>query len=458
MSRKSNEYRLHRWAAVIVVGLFLAGSAAHASNITVANVTLVPASATESFIQFDIAWSNSWRTAVKGDGAAAENWDAAWVFVKHHPLTGDAPWLHAALAKDGHQAPAGATITVGTSEMTNGAAFGAGVFIYRSAVGETSPNDWKAVKLRWLHPPSPGSSGAAGEAGSVSTNSTALEVIAIEMVYVPQGAFWTGDGLTNRCRFTQTQITQGDPTKDGGRPAGTLAPENGNALWPNGFNGFYCMKYEITYRNYLAFIKANKAATFEYTSYPPRKDLDAPANPDATRPWLSWNDGSSFAAWAGLRPMTELEFEKACRGPIAPVANEYAWGTTNKLAVSSAAAAVSNLVANLAPNSGLGREQTGASCWGILNLSGGLWDRVVTIDNSTSDPADKGRQFRGTHGAGTPVLPADWPDKSGNGAGFRGGAAGLAPAHMGASDRYSAAYANGSRGARNGFRAVRTAP
>ena len=447
MSRISNAYRLHRWAAMIVAGLLLAGSAARASNIAVTNVTLIPASASESFIQLDIAWNNSWRTAVKADGTSVESWDAAWVFVKYHLIKDDAPWRHAVLAKDGHLAPAGATITVGTSEMTNGAAFGAGVFINRSAVGETGPNDWKGVKLRWLH-----------DGGPMSTNTMTLEVIAIEMVYVPQGAFWTGDGLTNRCRFTQTQITQGDPTKDGGRPAGTLAPENGNALWPNGFNGFYCMKYEITHRDYLAFLKANKAATFEYTSYPPRKDLDAPVNPEAPRPWLSWNDGAAFAAWAGLRPMTELEFEKACRGLVAPVANEYAWGTTNKLAVSSAAAAVSNLVANLAPASGLSREQTGASCWGILNLSGGLWDRVVTIDNSTGYPADKGRQFRGTHGAGTPVLPADWPDKSGNGAGFRGGAAGLAPAHMGASDRYSAAYANGSRGARNGFRAVRTAP
>jgi formylglycine-generating enzyme required for sulfatase activity len=148
--------------------------------------------------------------------------------------------------------------------------------------------------------------------------------------------------------------------------------------------------------------------------------------------------------------MTELEYEKACRGPVAPVAGEYAWGTTNRM---------KGIVADAAtPNGGVSREQTGASYWGILDLSGGLWDRVVTIDNSTGCPTDKGRQFRGTHGAGTPVLPADWPDKSGNGAGFRGGAAGLAPAHMGASDRYSAAYANGSRGVHNGFRAVRTAP
>jgi len=34
---------------------------------------------------------------------------------------------------------------------------------------------------------------------------------------------------------------------------------------------------------------------------------------------LSWWDGAKFAAWAGLRPMSELEYEKACRGPLKPV-------------------------------------------------------------------------------------------------------------------------------------------
>ena len=156
--------------------------------------------------------------------------------------------------------------------------------------------------------------------------------------------------------------------------------------------------------------------------------------------------------------MTELEFEKACRGPLAPVAGEYAWGSTNRIKAPTPDAAEPKAVINPAPNSGSRREQTGASYWGIMDLSGGLWDRVVTLDNASDYPPDEGRRFRGTHGTGTLDMPADWPDKDGNGAGFRGGAAGLAPVHMGVSDRYSAAYGNGARGVRNGFRAVRTAP
>lgn len=41
---------------------------------------------------------------------------------------------------------------------------------------------------------------------------------------------------------------------------------------------------------------------------------------------LSWMDGAVLADWAALRPFTELEFEKAARGPVVPVADEFAWG------------------------------------------------------------------------------------------------------------------------------------
>ena len=45
--------------------------------------------------------------------------------------------------------------------------------------------------------------------------------------------------------------------------------------------------------------------------------------------FLNWADGAAYADWAGLRPMTELEYVKASRGTRSPVVNEYAWSTTN---------------------------------------------------------------------------------------------------------------------------------
>jgi formylglycine-generating enzyme required for sulfatase activity len=40
---------------------------------------------------------------------------------------------------------------------------------------------------------------------------------------------------------------------------------------------------------------------------------------------LSWFDVAAYLDWAALRPMTELEFEKVCRGPENRIAGEYAW-------------------------------------------------------------------------------------------------------------------------------------
>jgi len=37
----------------------------------------------------------------------------------------------------------------------------------------------------------------------------------------------------------------------------------------------------------------------------------------------------AYLDWSGLRPMTEFEYEKAARGPVAPLAGEYAWGTAD---------------------------------------------------------------------------------------------------------------------------------
>ena len=159
-------------------------------------------------------------------------------------------------------------------------------------------------------------------------------------------------------------------------------------------------------------------------------------------------DGAAYADWAGLRPMTELEFEKACRGNQTPVPDEFAWGTTSITAatgISNDGAAnevPSNAGANCAVGFGAGingplrvgsfatssstREQAGASFYGIMELSGNLWERPVTIGNVG------GRLFTGTLGDGSlsaagNATNGDWPGinagevTGASGSGFRGG-------------------------------------
>ena len=43
--------------------------------------------------------------------------------------------------------------------------------------------------------------------------------------------------------------------------------------------------------------------------------------------YVSFTDGLAFTDWAALRPITELEYEKAARGPSEPIDAEFVWGT-----------------------------------------------------------------------------------------------------------------------------------
>ena len=78
------------------------------------------------------------------------------------------------------------------------------------------------------------------------------------------------------------------------------------------------------------------------------------------------------------------------------------------------------------------RIAVGASYWGVLDLSGSIWERVITVGHPT------GRAFRGTMGDGrlspetSSATNLDWPHGSGDGhevdgIGFRGGAEYFAP-------------------------------
>jgi formylglycine-generating enzyme required for sulfatase activity len=198
--------------------------------------------------------------------------------------------------------------------------------------------------------------------------------------------------------------------------------------------------------------------------------------------FLSWADGAAYSAWAGLRPMSELEFEKASRGTAVPAADEYVWGGVTAVNISgftgggtaaeiaTPSNANSTYLNNFGPlrvgvfaTSTTTRAQAGASYYGILDLGGGVWERTVTVGNET------GRLFTGSHGTGTldangDAVQSDWPGTDAVGAGFRGGDWDADPSYMEVSDRYVAALTSSVRGGNSdtrgtrGFRSVRTAP
>lgn len=105
----------------------------------------------------------------------------------------------------------------------------------------------------------------------------------------------------------------------------------------------------------------------------------------------------TFMEWAALRPMTEFEYEKACRGPLTPINGEKAWGTVDifqfqytnaNWGCSTDAQTVFALGlcnyqtgrmyrAGSAASSITDRVHAGATYYGILDMSGSTYERCV---------------------------------------------------------------------------------
>ena len=518
-------------SGIAFCGLILAAAVAllatqvQANNIRVSNVRMRNQDVAGKALNvvFDLSWENSWRT----DHPSCTNWDAAWVFVKFRP-PGSNAWEHARLSvvAGDHNAPGG-TISVG-SDGTNGM----GVFVYSSAVrsGDVS---YASTQLRWNY----GSNGYAFAKGDI----VEVSVQAMEMVYVPAGSFYVGSGGTEPGSFTDGSWVSGATipflitgtwdrqiTNAAGKLWGTSTTGNStiggagtlNANFPSGFNAFYCMKYEITqgqYRDFLnlltraqqatrATVGADYFALTATTAISQRNGIRCPSIiPVAPAPvvfgcdgnanrilnetddgmdwacsYTSLEDGCAYADWAGLRPMTELEFEKACRGPATPVPNEYAWGTATAIQQSSHTNGTDgsgtemalptnanyNTPGSIIPGpvrvgiyatTNSTRASSGASYWGIMELSGNMSERSVTVGEVTV-----GRLFTGVHGdgaltaAGAANVP-NWPVTTGFG--FRGSRYWASGIYSKISDRF---YAIDSASTRiqsvSWGRCVRTAP
>jgi formylglycine-generating enzyme required for sulfatase activity len=144
----------------------------------------------------------------------------------------------------------------------------------------------------------------------------------------------------------------------------------------------------------------------------------------------------AYADWSGLRPMTELEFEKACRGPVFPVPAEYAWGNTIiRILKTTTGEGTATETDNDTPRAnahccqglasaegtnplagpmrggwtvGGSRENSGDSYFGISDLSGNVEEYTICVGSPTH------RAFTGSHGDGNlsasgHATNSDWP-------------------------------------------------
>lgn len=538
----------------MVAVLLIVSTGIGANNLKISNVAVAAKDTAVNYrdIRFDIQWENSWRVT-----NGPSNYDAAWVFIKYSTDQG-ATWKHAHLSNVANAVGTGTVSQFVPGLLQPNVAYHSitnpvlGVFLQRAGAGSgTFVNT--GAKLRWNY----------GDNGVLDTEHVMFKVFAIEMVYVPQGAFYVGDGAQTEIAG---QLSDASNTKLpfyissenaivlGGVAAGNLGSNNRvgmSAEWvddfhnsqtqnlpgayPKGFNGFYSMKYELSQQQYVDFLNtltrtqqntrtntnlavgvtsvSNRFVMSNTSSMSYRNAIrcDASISADAAVRfycdangngvggeeadglavacnYINWSDGLAYADWAGLRPMTELEYEKAARGPIAAITDEFSWGTSY---VSNVPFTVENLgssserinsgYSTVAGNavyadtysnplrvgvfaahaSNNGRVSSGASFYGVMELSGNLWERTVMLG------AGSGRAYTGVHGNGLVSVngnatQSSWPgsvnaevqDEKG---GFRGGAVEHVEERMRVSDRYIASFfSTTQRYQTRGFRAVRS--
>ena len=333
---------------------------------------------------------------------------------------------------------------------------------------------------------------------------SSIQVYAVEMVFISSDSFYIGDdksigrlGKMNTLKPYQIKSENTIPVR---KDSNSLDAHYDAAIdqssmvapfadipksYPKGFDSFYCMKYEISQEQYVQFLNTlNYSQQLNRTYFPkiysnhyeinqngvkyengiyadltknpvfffndlntgnmPHQDDDGQSK---ACNFLTWADLCAYLDWSGLRPMTELEYEKICRGPNIPKKGEYAWGNDS---MTDAKSVLNNGLENelstntLNPNSGLAnrgsydpfndnatmrcgfsstnmstRINSGNTFYGVKEMTGNVWEQVVNL-------SEFGLLFKGTHGDGTidefgNADISDWESISGKASGVKGG-------------------------------------
>ena len=238
--------------------------------------------------------------------------------------------------------------------------------------------------------------------------------------------------------------------------------------YPNGYKGFYVMKYEIGQEQFVEFLNklpytAQKNHTIgssldhlEIGSYlfssqktesacrngimlQVREEVEGVpvifgCNYTKEAPYSTSDDGQAiacnylsinnmlaYADWAGLRPLTEMEYEKMSKQPypIRPEKGEFAWDSNTGLVkpsglsdegtkmervlrgnVNAQRVFKGPLRCGIFANEGSKQSKSGSSFWGVMELSGNLSEMYYSINTA-------GRTFRGGASHGNGILDAN---------------------------------------------------
>lgn len=478
---------------LLIMLISISSTVVHANNISISNISVL--ANPSNTIKFDISWDNGWRSS-----NVNLSFDAAWVFFKYKDAFGN--WNKLPLTNVGNIIPSG--FLANLSDST-------GATLYRSSAGNGTTTLLN-VQL-----------------GITTTQASGIfdiKAFAVEMVgsnnlfgaadLIP--GYYAGDGSsTNSYPITffnaQAFLVITDPLAT---PTSINSTFFTSTLFPNGYNSFTCMKYELSqggYRDFLNsltyiqqtnhIVPAPNAAAGTAALYNLSRNyikIKTPGIPNSTPAvfgcdangngifdeaadgewiacnYLNWIDQAAYMAWAGLRPMSELEFEKIARGPLLPVAGEYVWGNTNIFSgppyyittnLNQSSETVSNAALSPTGNAQYtssysaggplrngpfatatsNRISSGGGYYGVMEMSGNLWERVITTGFLNFRNIQGDAIFINAQGYASVVDVASWPgmtagsqgivDGSQNATGliYRGGAWDSPAANLRISDR-----------------------
>lgn len=379
---------------------------------------------------FNLKWSNAWKND--------KNHDAVWIFSKLSP--NGSKTKHISIAQNGHEIintfkGKKADIKFKTSED------GVGLFIFPSS--EYRGDIEVTLKVNFN----------VSDFAGVNIRNSSMDIFGLEMVMIPAGSFYLGspnesvrqigalynpDDASNGLIKVESENDEFEVSSSGDLYYNVKEYEGDQkgqipSSYPKGVDAFCIMKYELLEGQYVSFL--NSLSQPEDRIIHEEKDYNgsiafnsgvfSTENPNRPCPFVSWNDAMAYADWAGLRPMTEFEYTKAARGTVLPEEIDYPWGLDSKEHIQRLPDEDGNLVMlNGWSESDLSDETKkyfGASYYWVMDLSGSLWERVITIGH------EKGRSFKNTHGDGIlseqNTSNEDWPlgDDGHGGIGFRGG-------------------------------------
>ncbi len=347
--------------AVFALPLFM-----QANNI---RVKLNSYTAATKQLNITLAWDNSWH-----DGSGTFR-DAAWLFVKYKDVN-NGEWQHAILTNPTStnnlltDTLSGANVkfdVLGKNPNTAGVAGSRG-FIIRRAKSTNTATQYSA-EYAGNYNVAMSFNVTLATTGNALLANPEIRVYALEMVDIPAGAYYAGDGSPNS--YIQANTTTNAPfivsNETSQVPFTQTTPATYLAAgFPRATYEYYMLKYEVSneafseYMNTLTraqqnlianggltnaasgaqnviardygYIKANvtnltEAAVFgcDANNNGVFNELNDGQNNGVIIEKM--NMGIGYLDWAALRIMTGYEYEKACRGPLYPVPNEYAWGS-----------------------------------------------------------------------------------------------------------------------------------